>query len=68
MNPYLHSLERQGFAVLGESWSATLLTRVVRTFEALPWLLQVAGNPDVQTSPGDAENVLRDDLSTLDLD
>lgn len=65
---YLRSFAQHAGGVPGRdtAWNSMLVVRIVRTFEALPWLWTMAGHPETEP-PDEAVARLRRDLISVGL-
>lgn len=66
---YLHALRRHTGIMLDEFQARTdmRLVRIMRSFQSLPWLTELAGHPDVDSTPASAARTIHDDFKALDL-
>ncbi|HZC26237.1 MAG TPA: hypothetical protein VE287_04390, partial [Actinopolymorphaceae bacterium] len=66
---YLTALRHQTGVALDESsaWNELLTLRITRTFESLPWLTEIAGHPDVRSTPATAARALEADPCSVGL-
>jgi hypothetical protein len=66
---YLHALRRHTGIMLDESQALTemRLVRIISSFQSLPWLAEMAGHPDLDSTPASAARAIHNDLKALDL-